>query len=323
MVRRSACRGLKSVEARTISSPTRHSAAFSTSMELLPASAVFASLVQEFFRLPCRFSVPPESMMPRSPMPIICSSLTLLVRVMVALCVKGLASVPTSSSPCTMTHSVVSSRSDLSAKVSLPLTVRPPSAGGLTSRITSLPLAISTFSPATGTFLLGQLALSDQRVALAGCAASTPAIPPTSEKAGTSSAKKNGRYCLLIASTPVFPAIDARSLVGRRIARESGLVACRRLFNGCRCSYDPARMCLPPREPCGDHRDGLLRLLLHDPVAGVGDDRAVDVHGNRLQFRLHCRPIGMIATDCKHRHRQLAHPGEQRLVFLGIACKRR
>ncbi len=38
--------------------------------------------------------MPPESMMPRSPMPISCSSLTLSVRVMVALCVKGLASVP-------------------------------------------------------------------------------------------------------------------------------------------------------------------------------------------------------------------------------------
>src|SRR6478735_8327390 len=188
-------------------------------MELLPASAVFASFVQVLVRLPCRFRVPPESMMPRSPMPIICSFLTLSVRVMVALCANGLASVPTSSSPCTMTHSVVSSRSDLSAKVSLPLMVRPPNAGGLTSRITSLPLAISTFSPATGTFLLGQVARSDQRVALAGCAASTAATLPRSS-AGTSNARKNGRICCLMSPTPTRN--RPRSLSRRRIARASG-----------------------------------------------------------------------------------------------------
>ena len=57
------------------------------------------------------------SMIPRSlrsfvpPIPLISSSLTLSVRVMVALRVWGLASVPISSSPCTMIHSVVSSRS--------------------------------------------------------------------------------------------------------------------------------------------------------------------------------------------------------------------
>src|SRR6478736_5495206 len=102
-------------------------------MEVLPASAVFESLVQ------------------------------VLVR-----------------SPCSMIHSVLSSRSDLSAKLSLPLTVRPPSAGGLTSRITSLPLAISTLSPAAGTFLFGQVAGFDQLVgltdpALWACPANTPA----------------------------------------------------------------------------------------------------------------------------------------------------
>ena len=171
MVRRSACRGSKSVDARTISSPTRQPAAFSTWIELLPASAVLASLVQVFVRSPCRFRVPPEIMIPRSPMPIISSSLTLLVRVMVALRVWGLASVPMASSPCSMIHSVVSSRSALLAKLSLPLIVRPPSAGGLTSRITSLPLAMVTLSPAAGTFRFGQVAGSDQRVALACLAA--------------------------------------------------------------------------------------------------------------------------------------------------------
>ena len=114
-------------------------------MEVLPAAAVCASLVQVCFRSPCRFRVPPMSRMPRStrsfapPIPPISSSLTLLVRVMVALRVWGLASVPISSSPCNMIHSVMSSRSALFAKLSLPSIVRPPSAGGLTSRTTSLP----------------------------------------------------------------------------------------------------------------------------------------------------------------------------------------
>jgi hypothetical protein len=48
--------------------------------------------------------------------------------------------------------------------------VRPLKEGGLTSRITSLPPAISTVSPATGIFLLGQLAGSDHFVALTSAA---------------------------------------------------------------------------------------------------------------------------------------------------------
>ena len=167
---RSAWRGSKSVEASTISSPAFHWEASSTSIELLPAGAVLASFVQVFVRSPCRFSVPPESMMPRSPMPIISSPFTLSVRVMVALCVKGLASVPISSSPCTMIHSVVSSRSFVSENASLPITVMPPSGGGLTSRMTDLPSGMVTLAPATGTFLSGQVARSDHRVALASAA---------------------------------------------------------------------------------------------------------------------------------------------------------
>ena len=69
IVRRSAWRGLKSVEASTISSPTFQPEASSTSIEVLPALAVAASLVQVWVRSPCRLSVPPISMMPRSPMP--------------------------------------------------------------------------------------------------------------------------------------------------------------------------------------------------------------------------------------------------------------
>ena len=104
---------------------------------------------------PCRFSVPPEIMMPRSPMPTMMSSpLTLSVRVMVALRVWGLASVPMANSPCSMIHSVVSSRSALLAKLSLPSMVRPPRAGGLTSSTTSLSLPMMTLSPAAGTLLV-------------------------------------------------------------------------------------------------------------------------------------------------------------------------
>src|SRR4029434_7530787 len=147
-------------------------AAFRTSIELLPASAVLDSFVQEFVRLPCRFRVPPMSMIPRSlrsvvpPVPVMSSSLTLLVRVIVALRVWGLASVPTSSSPCNMIHSVVSSRSALLAKLSLPSIVRLPSAGGLTSRSTFLSFAMVTLSPAAATFRSGQVAGLEQRVCL-------------------------------------------------------------------------------------------------------------------------------------------------------------
>ena len=67
MVRLSAWWGSKSVDATTIASPFFQSPAFKTSIVLLPAAAVFASLVQESFRLPCRLRVPPMSMIPRSP----------------------------------------------------------------------------------------------------------------------------------------------------------------------------------------------------------------------------------------------------------------
>ena len=121
-----------------------------------------------------------------------------------ALRVWGLASVPMASSPCSMIHSVVSSRSALSAKVSLPSIVRPPSAGGLTSRITSLSLAMVTLSPATGTLLLGQVAGSDHFVALAGAPAFwawTTANTPPSRTAGTSDTRRTERFFLLMTST--------------------------------------------------------------------------------------------------------------------------
>ncbi len=154
-------------------SPARQPAAFRTSIELLPASAVLDSFVQEFVRLPCRFRVPPISMIPRSLRSLVTlaagtlmsSSLTLSVKVMVALRVWGLASVPISNAPCTMIHSVVSSRSLLSAKLSVPSSLMPCSGGGLTSRMTFISFSMVTTSSLAGTFLSGQVAGSDQRLA--------------------------------------------------------------------------------------------------------------------------------------------------------------
>src|SRR5688572_12101879 len=208
IVRRSAWRGSKSVDASTISSPTFQPLASSTWIEVAPALAVADSLDQVWVRSPCRRSVPPEIMMPRSPMPAMMSSpFTLSVRVMVALRVWGLASVPMASSPCSMIHSVVSSTSALSAKESLPSIVTPPSAGVLTSRITLLSLAMATLSPAAGTLLLGQVAGSDHLVSLAGAPAFwawTTANTPPSRTAGTSDARKTERDRAPMAITPFF-----------------------------------------------------------------------------------------------------------------------
>ena len=52
----------------------RQPVASSTWIEVAPALAVADSLVQVLVRSPCRFSVPPEIMMPRSPMPAMMSS---------------------------------------------------------------------------------------------------------------------------------------------------------------------------------------------------------------------------------------------------------
>src|SRR5690606_8123944 len=133
------------------------------------------------------------------------------------------ASVPIASSPCSMIHSVVSSRSALLAKVSLPSIDRPPRAGGLTSSTTDLSFAMTTFSPAAGTLRFGQVAGSDQRLAAAdpGCAASTAAEKLTRETAGTSNDKSNGRNGFLMASTPGIPEATDQKFSGRRIARAS------------------------------------------------------------------------------------------------------
>jgi hypothetical protein len=71
---------------------------------------------------PCRLKRPRTIRMPRSPMPLMFSSGTLSVSVIVALAVCGRACVPISSSPRSTIHSVVSSRSRSFEKLSLPST---------------------------------------------------------------------------------------------------------------------------------------------------------------------------------------------------------
>ena len=141
-------------------------------------------------------------------MPAMTSSFgTLLVKVMVALRVWGLASLPMASSPCSMIHSVVSSRSALFANVSLPSMDRPPSAGGLTSRTTFLSLPMVTLSPATGTLRFGQVSGSDQFVGW------PPAIRSLSLSDSEHAAeqecrnerhKKDRAILLLMTSTPIL-----------------------------------------------------------------------------------------------------------------------
>jgi hypothetical protein len=116
-----------------------------------------------------------------------------------------------------MIHSVVSSRSALLAKVSLPSIERPPSAGGLTSSTTCLSFAMTTFSPAAGTLRFGQVAGSDQRLAAvdpASCAWATENMLP-SRHAGTSDATRTERNDLLMASTPNLIVDSERQRIAR------------------------------------------------------------------------------------------------------------
>src|SRR5690349_9158637 len=104
-----------------------------------------------------------------------------------------------------MIHSVVSSTSLLFAKLSLPLIVRPFSAGGVTSSTTSLPASMVTLSPATGTFRLGQVAGSDHFVALpagaAGLWACTIVNTLTSNDAEINDIRRNERFFFLMTWT--------------------------------------------------------------------------------------------------------------------------
>src|SRR5215470_17868742 len=98
-----------------------------------------------------------------------------------------------------MIHSVVSSTSLLFAKLSLPSIVRPFSAGGVTSRTTCLSFSMMTLSPATGTLRLGQVAGSDQFVALAaaGLWAFTIVNTLTSNDAESNAIRRNERFFFL------------------------------------------------------------------------------------------------------------------------------
>ena len=102
-----------------------------------------------------------------------------------------------------MIHSVVSSRSASSEKLSLPSIDRPSSGGGLTSSTTSLSLLIVGLSPATGTLWFGQVAGSDQRVGWAAWAfasgAPWKANMMTRPDVASSGATQNERYRPLMA----------------------------------------------------------------------------------------------------------------------------
>src|SRR6185437_10183690 len=100
-----------------------------------------------------------------------------------------------------MIHSVVSSMSLLFAKLSLPLIVRPFSGGVLTSSTTSLPESMVTLSPATGALRLGQVAGSDQFVALARAAglwACAIVNTLTSNDAESNAIRRNERFFFLM-----------------------------------------------------------------------------------------------------------------------------
>src|SRR6188768_3139210 len=101
-----------------------------------------------------------------------------------------------------MIHSVVSSTSAVFAKLSLPFTVTPASAGVLTSRTTSLPASMVTLSPATGDLRLGQLAASDHFVAFAAAApefcAFTTVNTLTSSDAEINDIRRNERFFFLM-----------------------------------------------------------------------------------------------------------------------------
>src|SRR6188768_2274336 len=125
------------------------------------------------------------------------------------------------SSPWTMIHSVVSSRSASLEKVSLPSMDRPPRAGGLTSSTTSLSRPMVTLSPATGTLRLGQVAGSDQLVGLANAPASC-ACAPAARKPERADKRSNERDSFRTASTPKRKK-DPGILRPQRIARSWGI----------------------------------------------------------------------------------------------------
>ena len=114
------------------------------------------------------------SMIPRSlrsfvpPIPLISSSLTLSVRVIVALRVWGhWLRCRISSSPCTMIHSVVSLQIFFicEAQFAFDWVVKLRSGIGLTSRTTFMSFPMVTAASLPGTFLSGHAAASDQRLA--------------------------------------------------------------------------------------------------------------------------------------------------------------
>src|SRR5690606_19228877 len=78
-----------------------------------------------------------------------------------------------------------------------------PSGGGLTSRSTSLSLAMMTLSPSTGTLRFGQVAGSDHLIGpVAGAWATASALPK--RNAGTSDPRRTERFFLLMEIHPLL-----------------------------------------------------------------------------------------------------------------------
>jgi len=131
------------------------------------------SFVQEFVRLPCRFRVPPMSMIPRSlrsfvpPIPLISSSLTLSVRVIVAWRVWGLASVPIFQFP--VHHDPLGGQFEVLIIGEAQFAVDRQTAQRHRADIEdNIHVLVNGDSGVlAGTFLSGQVAASDQRFALA------------------------------------------------------------------------------------------------------------------------------------------------------------
>src|SRR5690606_31168534 len=126
-----------------------------------------------------------------------------------------LASVPISSSPVSVIHSVVSVRSESFEKLSLPSTLTPLKSGGLTSRTTSKPAPTVTMSPACGTSPPDQVDESDHRPSLtASCAWALPV-----KKAAASSERLNQRWCKHMKLPPDILALMLFALDLARLTR--------------------------------------------------------------------------------------------------------
>src|SRR3984957_20129682 len=68
--------------------------------------------------------------------------------------------------------------------------------------------------------------------------------------------------------------------------------------------------------------DGGLRILLHDPVPGPGDNAARNVRGDEAQILGHAEAKGFLCTQCQYGHRQLACTCQECFVVERVLGKR-